>query len=62
MKKQKEKVLELVDELIEHRELEMKNNNIYRKSNFDLNEDFIENCLVLKNKIRNYFNVLEEKK
>ena len=44
-------ILLLIQELIEWGNNEQSNNNIYRKSTFDLNEDWIDKLIGLKNKI-----------
>jgi len=49
--KNNQEVLLLIQEVIEWGNTESSNNNIYRKSNFDLNEDWIDKLIILKNKV-----------
>lgn len=44
-------ILLAIQELIEWANNEESNNNIYRKTTFDLNEDWIDKLIGLKNKI-----------
>ena len=44
-------ILQKIDNQIKFRESEQKNNNVYRKSSDDLNEDFIEELEDLKKEL-----------
>lgn len=46
-------ILLAIQELIEWGNNEASNNNIYRKSCYDLNEDWIDKLIGLKNNIQN---------
>jgi glutaredoxin-related protein len=60
LQEQAKEILGAIDVVIKHRNDEQKNNNIYRQSEDELNDEFIKNLEDLRDSIREKYGVKEE--